>query len=51
MGLLRAAGEGGVSKKEIDLLWTDTEQRERALRSLLDDGLVERNGRTYQLPQ
>lgn len=51
MGLLRAAGEGGVSKKEIDLLWADTEQRERALRSLLDDGLVERNGVTYQLPQ
>ena len=51
MGLLREAGEGGVTKKEIDLLWPTTEQLERALQSLLDDGLVAREGATYQLPR
>ena len=51
MGLLRKAGEGGVTKKEIDLLWPTTEQLERALQSLLDDGLVAREGATYQLPR
>lgn len=50
MGLLREAGEGGVTKKEIDLLWPATEQLERALQSLLDDGLVARDGAKYQLP-
>lgn len=50
MGLLREAGEGGVTKKEIDLLWPATEQLERALQSLLDDGLVARDGAMYQLP-
>lgn len=50
MGLLREAGEGGVTKKEIDLLWPTAEQLERALQSLLDDGLVARDGATYQLP-
>lgn len=50
MGLLRKAGEGGVTKKEIDLLWPATEQLERALQSLLDDGLVTRDGATYHLP-
>lgn len=51
MGLLREAGEGGVTKKEIDLLWPTTEQLERALQSLLDDGLVAREGATFQLPR
>lgn len=50
MGLLREAGEGGVTKKEIDLLWPATEQLERALQSLLDDGLLTSDGATYQLP-
>lgn len=51
MGLLREAGEGGVTKKEIDLLWPTAEQLERALQSLLDDGLVARDGAKYQLPR
>ena len=50
MGLLREAGEGGVTKQEIDLLWPEQEQRERALQSLLVDGLMDCNEGKYHLP-
>ena len=50
MGLLREAGEGGVTKQEIDLLWPEQEQRERALQSLLVDGLMDYNEGKYHLP-
>ena len=50
MELLRKTGDGGVTKKEIDLLWSGQEQRERALQSLLNDGLVARDEGKYHLP-
>jgi A/G-specific adenine glycosylase len=42
-GLLLAAvreAAGPVPKARLDLVWSDTVQRERALRSLLEDGLI-----------
>ena len=50
MELLRKTGDGGVTKKEIDVLWPGQEQRERALQSLLNDGLVARDEGKYHLP-
>jgi A/G-specific adenine glycosylase len=42
-GLLMAALRANttVTKRELDVIWADPAQRERALDSLLDDGLVE----------
>ena len=40
LDVLRAA-DGPVSKKRLDLAWADMSQRERALDSLVADGLVE----------
>lgn len=40
-----------VSKKQLDVVWSDSAQRERALDSLLDDGLVEMIGKRFRLPQ
>jgi A/G-specific adenine glycosylase len=49
MALLRDA-EGSVARSRLDAVWSDAVQRERALLSLLDDGLVvEQDGR-YALP-
>jgi A/G-specific adenine glycosylase len=50
MGLLR--DNAAVAKQELDIIWADPTQRERALDSLLDDGLVELmdDGR-FRLPQ
>jgi len=50
MAVLRDAS-GSVSKSQLDQVWTDAQQRERALDGLVSDGLVEvmRSGR-YRLP-
>lgn len=50
MDVLRGS-EGSVAKPALDIVWEDDVQRERALLSLLDDGLVVRlaDGR-YALP-
>ncbi len=49
MAVLRDA-EGSVARARLDAVWSDVAQRERALQSLLDDGLlVESQGR-YSLP-
>jgi A/G-specific adenine glycosylase len=43
--------DGPVPKKTLDTVWADTRQRERALASLLTDGLVVSHGRSqYCLP-
>lgn len=40
-----------ATKTQLDMVWADSEQRERALNSLLADGLVEAiNDDLYQLP-
>lgn len=51
MAVLRSA-TASVSKAELDEVWPDAQQRERALDSLVADGLVDvtRAGR-YRLPQ
>jgi len=51
MAVLRDA-PSSVSKSELDKVWADPQQRERALDGLVSDGLVEvmRSGR-YRLPQ
>lgn len=42
--------EGPVTKDRLDLVWPDDEQRNRALASLVADGLVHQAGRSYTLP-
>lgn len=50
MEVLRES-EGPVPKQRLDLVWHDTVQRERALQSLLSDGLVVvRHPDAFQLP-
>lgn len=50
MDVLRGS-EGSVAKFELDVVWSDGEQRERALAGLLDDGLAIRTSDgTYTLP-
>ncbi len=41
MAVLRESGDS-VAKAQLDTVWSEAEQRERALASLLDDGLVVR---------
>lgn len=41
LSVLRAA-PGPVAAGDLDIIWVDTAQRERALASLLDDGLAQR---------
>lgn len=42
---------GGVKKSQLDVVWPDPVQRERALQSLLDDGLMTRSpAGLYGLP-
>jgi A/G-specific adenine glycosylase len=51
LAALRAA-EGPLPRTTLDLEWSDPEQRERALASLLADGLVVSDDRTaYRLPE
>ena len=53
-GLLLAVARdapGPVAARELDAVWPDVEQRQRALAGLLDDGLLVRaSGRRYALP-
>jgi A/G-specific adenine glycosylase len=49
LGLVREA-DGPVHGSRLDAVWADAEQRRRCLRSLLDDGLVERHHNSYALP-
>lgn len=42
--------EGSVPSARLEIVWADTTQRERALASLLDDGLVVQEGQGYALP-
>lgn len=49
LAVLRAA-TGPVPRSELDMVWTDAVQRDRALGSLVDDGLVHaRRGGRYAL--
>ena len=43
-------GEGTATSDDLDAVWPDAGQRERALGSLLVDGLVVRTGGRYALP-
>ncbi len=49
MAVLREA-EGSVSKTRLDLVWPEAAQRERALASLLADGLAVETAGRYSLP-
>jgi A/G-specific adenine glycosylase len=49
MAVLRDA-EGSVARSRLDGVWSDAVQRERALQSLLDDGLVVEDDGRYALP-
>jgi len=49
LAVLRDA-DGSVHKDRFDAVWADGTQRERALASLLDDGLVVQEGQSYSLP-
>lgn len=49
LAVLRDA-PGQVPKSRLDQVWHEPVQRERALRSMLDDGLVVRHGDLYALP-
>jgi A/G-specific adenine glycosylase len=42
--------EGSVAKARLDAVWGDEVQRERALETLIADGLVETAGDRYALP-
>jgi len=49
LAVLRDA-EGSVAKARLDAVWGDASQRERALETLIADGLVETVGDRYALP-
>ncbi|MCW2787046.1 MAG: adenine glycosylase [Marmoricola sp.] len=49
LAVLRDA-DGSVSRASLDAVWPDPVQRERALASLVTDGLVVRRGQRYGLP-
>jgi A/G-specific adenine glycosylase len=49
MAVLRDS-PGSVSRARLDAAWSDAVQRERALRSLLDDGLVIETQGRFALP-
>lgn len=44
-------GDGTATAARLDAVWPDEVQRGRALASLLDDGLVARDGERYSLPR
>lgn len=50
MAALREA-DGPVTRIQLDQLWPDAAQRERALSGLVSDGLVEATGAGYRLPE
>ena len=43
-------GDGTASRERLDAVWPDDVQRDRALASLVTDGLVVRSGQRYALP-
>ncbi|MBB1013861.1 A/G-specific adenine glycosylase, partial [Dietzia schimae] len=43
-------GDGTAARSALDAVWPDAPQRDRALDSLLGDGLVVRVGEHYSLP-
>ena len=49
MAVLRDT-DGSVARSRLDGVWSDVVQRERALHSLLDDGLVVEVDGRYALP-
>ena len=49
LAVLRDA-DGAVPRSRLDLAWPDAAQRERALASLVDDGLAVVDGDRYSLP-
>ncbi len=49
LAVLREA-PGSVSRARLDAAWGEAEQRDRALQSLLDDGLLVRRDDRYALP-
>jgi A/G-specific adenine glycosylase len=49
LAVLRDA-EGSVTRGQLEEAWADAVQRERALASLLDDGLVVQEGQRWALP-
>jgi len=49
LAVLRDA-EGAVPISRLEVVWADVPQRERALASLLDDGLVVQEGQGFSLP-
>ena len=49
MAVLREA-EGSVARPRLDQAWSDAVQRERALQSLIADGLVVESDDRYALP-
>ncbi len=49
MAVLRDAA-GSVTRTRLDAVWSDAAQRDRALESLLADGLVVQSGDRYALP-
>ncbi len=48
---LRISTNENVTQDTIDQLWPDQVQLERALNSLVTDGLIDRNAEGYSLPQ
>ena len=49
-GALLKAVSAGASIRSMEAVWPDAEQRERALSSLMADGLIARTRRGYALP-
>jgi A/G-specific adenine glycosylase len=49
LAVLRDA-DGSVARDRLDPVWADATQRERALASLLNDGLVVQEGQRFSLP-
>ncbi|MET3961429.1 A/G-specific adenine glycosylase [Marmoricola sp. OAE513] len=49
LAVLRDA-DGSVTQERLDAVWADAVQRERALASLIADGLVARHGDRFALP-
>jgi len=50
MAALRDA-PGPVEKAQLDQIWPDPVQRERAISTLVTDGLVETTAAGYRLPE
>lgn len=44
-------GDGTATRRELDAVWPDARQRDRALDSLLSDGLMVHAGGHYSLPE